>query len=153
MTQENNRAPRLLAPGEGKSFSMMGIRITPKITGEESGGAYTLIEQVVQAGGGSPPHICHRDDKTIYVVDGEFDILLGDQPRRATAGACAIIPRGTVHNFRNVGTREGKLLVALTPAGHEKFLEEMARLSQAGTPDLQELKQLCDARGVEILRR
>lgn len=154
MFVKKNKTPqtaKFFAPGEGESFSMMGIQISPKLSAEDTGGAYSMLEQIVSPGGGSPPHICHADDKSIYVVEGEFDILLGGETKRAQAGSFAIIPRGTVHSFTNTGAKSGKLLVSLTPAGHEKFLRELSQYSQDGAPDPEKMATITQTYQVEVV--
>lgn len=38
----------------------------------------------------------------------------------------------SVHTFRNAGSTTGKMLVFVTPAGLEKYLEEISTLSMPG---------------------
>jgi hypothetical protein len=65
---------------------------------------------------------------TLYVLDGDFEILFGDHLVSAKSGALAFVPRGTVHRFRCVGDRAGGILLIYTPGGIEGFFRE------AGTP-------------------
>ncbi len=37
------------------------------------------------------------------------------------------MPRGTVHNFRNIGEQPARILVGFTPAGMEGFFRESGR--------------------------
>jgi mannose-6-phosphate isomerase-like protein (cupin superfamily) len=141
----------LLGADEGERFSMFGVHIRPRATATDTLGAYDLLEQVVEPGGGSPPHILHDADKVIYVADGEFMILLGDAPVRAAAGATAIIPRGVVHSFKNVGAGRGRLLITVSPAGHAAFLRDLAAISAAGRPPFETMQAVARQHGVEIL--
>lgn len=150
-TNGKTQVAKFITPGEGETFSMLGVRITPKVVAEDTNGAFSLIEQVVQPGGGSPPHILHRDDKVIYVIEGEFAILLGNETVTATAGSCAIIPKGVLHNFKNVGASAGKILVSLTPGGHEKFLRDLSQVAQAGPPDRDKMMAIGKNYHVEIV--
>lgn len=144
--------PRFTPPGGGESFLVMGIRITPQVTGEDTAGAYTLLEQVVPPGGGPPPHILHRAEKTIYVIDGEFSVRLGERSLTGGSGSCFVIPRGVVHSFTNVReAAPGRILVLVSPAGHERFLAAMSRLGAGGAPDPDEMAALMAAEGVEIV--
>ena len=76
-----------------------------------------------------PPHIHHREDETFYILEGEFSLLRGDQTFAATAGSLVYIPKGTLHTFKNVGISPGRFLVVITPAGFEKFFEEIGELA------------------------
>lgn len=48
-------------------------------------------------------------------------------PVKETEGSLAILPRGVPHGFRNVGTTPGKILETITPAGFEKYFEELSQ--------------------------
>jgi quercetin dioxygenase-like cupin family protein len=113
--------------GAGETVAMRGITMTFKQTAEHSFGLLSVIEQAVEPGAGSPLHQCSREDKIIYVLEGEFAIRLGDSTQAAGAGSMAIIPRGITHNFTNVGALPGRVLVILTPGGHEHFLRELSQ--------------------------
>lgn len=150
-TTLNIKQSKVLAPGAGDSFSMMGVTVTPKVVSQDTGGAYCLLEQQVLPGGGSPPHIIYEADKVIYVISGTFTILAGEETVQAEAGACVIIPRGVIHNFKNVGTEPGKILVSLTPAGHEEFLRELSSIAQNGPPDKAKMAEVARRHHIELL--
>lgn len=150
-TVTNTQSSKVLAPGAGDSFSMMGVTVTPKVVSQDTGGAYCLLEQQVLPGGGSPPHIIYEADKVIYVVTGSFAILAGEEIVQAEAGACVIIPRGVIHNFKNVGTEPGKILVSLTPAGHEDFLRELSSVTQGGPPDKARMAEVARRHHIELI--
>jgi quercetin dioxygenase-like cupin family protein len=139
------------APGVGESFSLMGIRITTKITSAETGGHFSMVEEVAAPGAGSPPHVGNREDKIFYVVSGEFEILLGTAVHRLSAGDALLIPAGSVHRFQNVGETPGKLFVTFTPGGHEVYLRQMAALFQDEYVRREEIQSLSRTWGVEIL--
>ena len=44
----------VLGPGEGKTLDVLGLQFTPKATGNETAGAYTIIEAVLAVD--PPPH-------------------------------------------------------------------------------------------------
>jgi len=124
-----------LSAGTGETFSMMGITMTLKQSAQQSDGLISVIEQTAQPGAGSPLHQCGKEDKLIYVLEGTFAIRLGDETMYAPAGSTAAIPRGVAHNFKNVGQEPGKVLVILTPGGHEYFLQELSQCVAAGNKE------------------
>lgn len=111
----------LLNKKEGKSFWVLGDLYTFKVTGADTKGAFTVIDQVIQPQGGPPPHIHHREDEAFYVLDGKFSFLSGGSQSVLETGAFAYIPKGTLHTFRNIDDKPGRLLVTITPAGLEEF--------------------------------
>lgn len=120
----------LLHQGEGKSFWVLGDLYTFKVTGKETNGAFTIVDQIIQPQGGPPPHVHHREDEAFYVLEGRFSFLCGDKEKVFEAGSFVYVPKGTVHTFKNIDTQQGRLLVTITPAGLEEFFYAI------GTPAL-----------------
>jgi quercetin dioxygenase-like cupin family protein len=112
-----------VAPGEGKALWVAGDLVTLKVVGEDTDGAILLGEEVSPPGGGPPPHIHHREDETFYVLEGEYEFLVGERTIRADAGSGVHDPRNIPHTFKNVGTTPARMLAFVTPAGFEVFLE------------------------------
>jgi quercetin dioxygenase-like cupin family protein len=79
-------------PGGGRSIWLLGMLITFKAVGEETGGEYSVFEQTVPPRAEMPPHIHHRESEAFYVLEGEFDLLTGGQATRAGAGEFVLVP-------------------------------------------------------------
>jgi quercetin dioxygenase-like cupin family protein len=80
-------------PGEGE-LRWMGETSTYFLaTGEQTGGAFCLVDERASRGESVPLHR-HRDDmESFYVVEGEITLYIGDQPGvRAPAGSFAHLP-------------------------------------------------------------
>lgn len=135
-----------------ESFSMMGVRITPKVLAHETDGLLSMAEQVVEPDAGSPPHICNNETKIFYVAAGEFEFRLGTITRHATAGDTITIPAGAIHRYQNVGTNAGTLFATFIPGGHEEFLRELSDLYQGEDVRPEDIDRLCQRYDVEILR-
>ena len=118
-----------LPPGEGeRSLWVMGILVTYKIPSHRTGGAYSLFEVATPPASGPPPHIHHREDESFYVLEGEFEFLMGREPLRVGAGSLIYVPKGTLHAHRVVGEGVGRMLVTQTPGGlYEIFFEEVGK--------------------------
>ena len=113
-----------LGPGEGKTIQVPGHPITYKATKEDTRGAYSLLEVVV-AGDGPPQHFHKTEEEAFYILEGEFNIKVGEQTIRGTVGSFVLIPRGTVHAFWNAGPTPSKVLVIFSPPGFEQFFVEV----------------------------
>lgn len=143
----------VLQPGEGKAVSVLGDRYTYKAVGEQTGGAYGLVETAVPAGSsGPPPHVHGGEDEAFYVLEGEVTVLIGDRTLTAAAGSFAFVPRGTIHTFSNRATREARLLVIISPAGFERAFEEMAEVAPSADqpPDMDRLMAIAEKYNLEI---
>ena len=107
--------------GTGAAYWGPGELVTFLITGDETGGAFFLVEISVAPGGGTPPHIHHREDESFNVLEGTLTIQVGKETITASAGDFAFLPRGIAHSFKNAGDSYAKALVLTTPAGLEGF--------------------------------
>jgi quercetin dioxygenase-like cupin family protein len=123
-----------MAGGEGERLWIVGDTMTLKATGERTGGRLVLLENLTAPGGGPPPHIHTREDEFFYVLDGTFDIRIGDDVHRVGPGGFAYVPQNTVHNFRNVGDTASRILVGFTPSGMEGFFRDSGRPATDGGP-------------------
>jgi uncharacterized cupin superfamily protein len=112
-----------LAAGDGERIWIVGDTMTLKATGA----GLTLLENVTAPGGGPPPHVHTREDEFFYVLDGSFEIRIGDELHALGPGGFAYVPRGTVHNFRNTAATPSRILVGFTPGGMEGFFRESGR--------------------------
>jgi quercetin dioxygenase-like cupin family protein len=92
--------------GTGAMFWGPGDMYRFLVTGEQTAGAYFVMEAVVPPGGGPPPHIHRNEDETLYVVAGRCDFLLGDERITAGPGDFVNVPRGAVHCFHNASDAE-----------------------------------------------
>lgn len=153
----------LISPGEGPTFAVVTDLVTFKVGGEESEGAFALVEVTVPPGGGPPALHTHPPQETFYILDGEFEIagLENGQPsfRRATAGATVHIPGGVPHNYKNAGSTPGRFLALATPAGLEHFFAELglpvtdkAHPPQpAGPPDIARIMEITRKYQIEFV--
>lgn len=146
----------------GETFWVLGSLNTIKVR-EAS---YTLLESAAPPGdlrggvGGMPPHAHHAQEEAVYVLQGEYALVVGGVELRLSPGSFASVPRGTVHAFRVTGSEPGRCLVILTPPGPtERFFEEVGVPVADGTPiapprDLPDMERfLASARknGIELL--
>jgi mannose-6-phosphate isomerase-like protein (cupin superfamily) len=145
-----NEPPHVVQPGEGRSLDIFGTTATLKATSVETGGAYSLVEAVIPAGGFAPPPHRHLDrDEVFYVLEGQFDFRVGEDISRAKAGALLHVPRGTLHGFTNAGDTPGRLLDIHMPALDGYFLE-LGELAKAGAPEPGQLAALMRRWSTEV---
>ena len=51
---------------------------------------------------------------------------------RATPGTYLFIPPGVPHNITNVSDKPARVLMTVSPPGHEHYFEELAKLAAQG---------------------
>ena len=122
---EMDVGPVFLDVGEGVWLGVLGSLHRCLATGQATDGAYAAIEVKAFPGLGPPPHIHHRESEMFYVLEGQFELLCGERTVQARPGSFVHIPRGTLHTYKCIGNEPGRFLVVITPAGFEKFFEEI----------------------------
>lgn len=116
---------RHVPAGFGRAYWGPGELMTFLVTGEESGGALFAAEISVAPGGGTPPHIHHREDESFRLLEGTLTIQVGGDTIAARAGDFIYLPRGIAHSFKNTGDGLAKAVVLATPSGLEGFFAEV----------------------------
>lgn len=146
----------LVPPGEGESVWLVGDLIEVKLASEDTGGAYSIVQETSPPEGGPPPHIHHNVDEALYVLEGEVEVLVGDRSTRASAASLVYVPKGTVHTFKNVGTSPSRVLAIISPGGFEKFFLEAGEPAIEGSsppegePDVGRIIEIGQKYGLEI---
>ncbi|WP_211206647.1 cupin domain-containing protein [Wenxinia marina] len=110
----------------------------------------SVIEEIVPPGVAGPWHRHSREDEVSYVIEGTFRIWRGEEVFDIGPGGVALLPRDQAHTFQNVGSTTGRLLTVVTPAGLERFFQEVAERG-LGEDDLDEVVAVAAEFGVEIL--
>lgn len=62
------------------------------MTGEQSGGSYSLIEIASPAGSGPGPHVHDAAEEHFVVLNGALDFQVGEQRFTATQGDLVHVP-------------------------------------------------------------
>ena len=110
--------------GEGERIWFVADTLTLKATAASTGKSNTVVECLTAPGGGPPPHVHTREDEFWYVLDGTFEIRMGDEVHAVGPGGFAFVPRGTLHHFRNTAATPSRILLGFTPGGIEGFFRE-----------------------------
>jgi hypothetical protein len=54
------------------------------------------------------------------------------------------IPPGVPHNIGNASGKTARMIMTVSPPGHEHYFEELAELVTSGRPDLKAIAELRD---------
>ena len=110
-------------------------------TAEESGGARTLLEIELAAGGRNEAHRHLTYAERFQSVEGDLTVRLGRSSSTLAPGDQVVAPPGSAHCFANDTERAVRFLVELTP-GHRGF-EQALQIGYGLARDGR-----CDARGL-----
>jgi mannose-6-phosphate isomerase-like protein (cupin superfamily) len=143
MTMLQTTGAKVVGPNDGKSgtLGMIGVRFM--VDGAESGGGFSLVEHPMAPRAlAAPLHRHLREDEYSYVLEGQVGAMLGDEVLVAGPGDLVFKPRNQWHTFWNAGDEPARILEIISPAGFERFFEELVDLGgvlQAGPEVLAEL--------------
>src|SRR5262245_49262528 len=103
-----------------------------KVKTQETRGAYSVLESVVQPSTGPEPHRHSREEEGFYILEGQYEFRVGTQVIKAGPGDFPIrAAKYSAH--KNVGTTPSRHLTIISPGGLESFFAERAAL-QKDTP-------------------
>ncbi len=145
------KQPVLVSPDEGMILNVLGEKITCKVAYEDTGGSYSIIEEVSPPGGGPPPHLHRETDEIFFVLEGEYEIRCGEQAFVAKPGSIAALPRGIPHAVLNIGDRPGRVLVIITPGRFEHFFREIDAQNEIAEVDPPKAMEIALKHDVEFI--
>jgi quercetin dioxygenase-like cupin family protein len=143
--------PKIVRNNEGKVVNVIGDKQTFKLTGKDTNGLFTLIEEENDPGTGIPPHVHEKEDEVFKVLEGEMELTVGDTTTILKAGDLAFGPRGIPHSWKIVGNSKAKVILSVFPAGIEDMFEELGTMP-LGPPDFPKVVEICDRYGVKFIQ-
>jgi quercetin dioxygenase-like cupin family protein len=104
-----------------KWFWIPGHAFTLKAVGADTQKAFTWILAENKPREGVVLHQHSREDECFYILDGRYEMTIGDRTAIGTSCSFFFGPRNTPHRWTNVGSTTGRLLLVYTPSGIEEF--------------------------------
>jgi quercetin dioxygenase-like cupin family protein len=154
LTEEKLKA-LVLGPQDYRSKEMLDILGQPamvKLAGSDTNDAVAVVHVTAPKFSGPPLHRHSREDEWFYVLDGEITFEVDGKRSQTTTGCAAFAPRGTIHSFQNFSDTTAHMLVMVTPAGMERFFEDVTALNKGlSQPDFAATEKLMNTYGLELL--
>jgi quercetin dioxygenase-like cupin family protein len=142
---------KVLPGGEGRRGWLGGLGVRFMVSGADSGGGFTLVEHPLKPRAlAAPLHRHSREDEYSYVLRGRVGALLGEEVVFGGPGDLIYKPRGQWHTFWNAGDDEASLLEIISPAGFEKYFDELILLFADGRPEPEKIAPIAARYGLEI---
>jgi quercetin dioxygenase-like cupin family protein len=105
-------------------IGLVGDTYTITVRGEDTAGRFCVIDMFIPAGGGPPPHR-HDFEETFVVLEGEIEATFRGSKSVVRTGDTVNIPANAPHQFHNVSSQAARMLCICSPAGQERFFEEV----------------------------
>ena len=112
--------------GSAPAYWMQDILWIILADAEQTGGRWSMMEQLLPKGSGPPPHKHTWSDETFYMLDGDLTFLIDGDIRTAGKGDFVMVPCDTRHGFR-VESETARFLNGYTPASMEALVSELGK--------------------------
>jgi mannose-6-phosphate isomerase-like protein (cupin superfamily) len=142
---------KIIGPADGKAGRLRSMGVRFMVSGQEPGGGFALVEHPLGPRAlAAPLHRHSREDEYSFILEGRVGAKLGDEIVHGGPGDLIFKPRDQWHTFWNAGDEEARLLEIISPAGFEKYFEELVELFAAGTPEPAVLAEVASRYGLEV---
>lgn len=137
-------AAKIVGPKDGKAGFLGSIGVRFMLDGAETDERLSLVEHPMPPRAlAAPLHRHNREDEYSYVLEGRMGALLGDEVVSAEAGDFVFKPRGQWHTFWNDGDEPARILELISPAGFEKFFEQLVDAGGVQDAGPEAMAELC----------
>src|SRR5690242_21460812 len=142
---------KLVGPGDGAMGFLGSIGVRFMIDGSEAAERFSLVEHPMSPRAlAAPVHRHTREDEYSYVLEGRMGALLGDDVVEAGPGDLVFKPRDQWHTFWNAGDEPCRILEIISPAGFERFFQELSDLGGVLAVGPEVLAELNERYGLEM---
>ena len=118
---------KIVGPDDGREGFLGSIGVRFLIDGAEAGERFSLVEHPMSPRAlAAPVHRHTREDEYSFVLEGRMGALLGDDVVEAGPGDLVFKPRNQWHTFWNAGDEPCRILEIISPAGFERFFQELS---------------------------
>jgi len=150
-TTNQATAARVISPKDGKAGFLGSIGVRFMIDGADAAERFSLVEHPMSPRAlAAPLHRHTREDEYSYVLEGRMGALLGDEVLVAGPGDLVFKPRNQWHTFWNAGDEPTRILEIISPAGFERFFEELVDMGGVLKAQPEQLAELCARYGLEM---
>jgi mannose-6-phosphate isomerase-like protein (cupin superfamily) len=152
MTNTTTTGPKIVGPTDGRLGFLGSIGVRWMIDGDETyERGFSLVEHPMSPRAlAAPLHRHTREDEYSYVLEGKMGALLGDEVVVAEAGELVFKPRNQWHTFWNAGDEPCRILEIISPAGFERFFQELVDLGGIAQATPEQFLELTQRYGLEV---
>jgi mannose-6-phosphate isomerase-like protein (cupin superfamily) len=148
-----------VSTGEQRAYWFWADLVIVHVSGDETGGRFSLVEFLMPPDDMTPLHVHRRESQTVYVLEGEVTIWWPGVSRVLRSGECIHQPACVPQTERVTSAEPARVLDIGLPAGFERFIaaagEPAAELTlpplERPLPDLERFAALADEHAIELL--
>ena len=142
---------KIVSASDGKAGSLGSIGVRFMLAGADTGDRFSLVEHPMPARTlAAPLHRHTHEDEYSYVLEGHVGALLGDEVIVGSPGDLIFKPRNQWHTFWNAGDEPARILEIISPAGFDRFFDELVDLGGVTRAAPETLGDLCVRYEIEM---
>ena len=122
---------------KSKPFDFHGAIFTIKVLTSETNGSYTILDVIHPPNVGPASHMHPKGSETFYIIEGDYEFILNEEPLTGKPGDVIFVPKGTPHRFV-VGYKGGHALVISPPELEFYFFKVSELLDKGGVSHMTE---------------
>src|SRR5437764_10334040 len=151
MLEATTAGVKIVGPNGGKEGFLGSIGVRFMIDGSEADERFSFVEHPMSARAlAAPLHLHTREHEYSFVLEGRMGALLGDDVVEAGPGDLVFKPRNQWHTFWNAGDEPCRILEIISPAGFERFFQELVEMGGVTNVDPDGFGELRARYGLEM---
>jgi len=142
---------KVVGRADGKAGFLGSIGVRFMLDGPEAEERFSLVEHPMSPRAlAAPLHRHTREDEYSFVIEGKVGALLGEEVLIGEPGDLMFKPRNQWHTFWNAGDEPARILEIISPAGFERYFEELVDLGGVTQASPELLGELCARYGLDM---
>ncbi len=139
---EKNTRYTFLAAGGGKNYRWSNDHSFVKVSAEDTGGCYALIEDNLNTEFTLGLHLHQLHAESFYILEGSVPFYVDGDWMLAPKGTTIHVPPGIPHAVDKPEGGPAKMLMIIQPASFDGYLAELDKLAPSDFEDKEKMDAL-----------
>jgi quercetin dioxygenase-like cupin family protein len=118
----------IVTPEQALMIRPFGLNMKVLLATEATGGAISAVIGWHEPGEDPRDHVHSSQEEIFYIIDGIYELSVGERTEAVGPGTIVFIPRNVVHRFKKLGDTTACMLNWSLPAGQDHYLQKIPKL-------------------------